>query len=280
MGSLPLALLPSMENITAANITARSTKTYINETHAGATHHNPPLERLAVPADQWSMHVTHHRFEREAAFRLVHQVYLRSGLTTDQPMGMRVMKHHLSDQTDVLVTKRNDAVVLTSTLVRDAQYGLPLESLFAEEVNEMRAAGLRLAEISALASDASLEDKNQRFELLVKIISLTFQTARNRGVDRLLLAVHPRHAKIYHRLFGCTPCSEVKEYAAVEGNPAVLCMHDFAQMDVTRYPMYNKIYGANYTPWQLAGTPMCEAEKWHLSQAVTNNTAEMMPMAA
>lgn len=195
-------------------------------------------------------------------------------------MGMRVMKHHLSDQTDVMVLKRQGTVVFTSTLVRDGEYGLPLESLFGAEVQAMRNQGLRIAEVSCLASDITLQDKTQRFELFVELIGLVFQTARYHQVDRLLLAVHPRHAKVHQRMFGCTICSGVKKYAAVEGNPAVLCSHDFAQLDQTGYCLYDKVYRVNYSQNHLLGERMKEAEKQRLAQAVTSYAANMVPMAA
>lgn len=230
--------------------------------------------------DLWAMKVSEHQSEREAAFRLLHQAYYRAGLTGDEACGMRVLKHHMSDQTDVMVAKRNGEVVFTMSLVRDAEYGMPLESLFTEEVQAMRAQGIRLAEVSSLASDNSLESKTEQFALLVKMISLTLQAARRRGVQRLLLAVHPRHARVYQRLFGCVICSEVREYAAVEGNPAVLCMHDFAELDQKRYPLYEQVYNPQYDPWQLDGAKMSEAEKWYFGQAVADHRSAMVALGA
>lgn len=230
--------------------------------------------------DDLVLKVADTRHEREQAFRLVHDVYRRAGLISESASGMRVMRHHLADGTDVLVAKHDRRVAFTLTLVRDAEFGMPLESLFADEVDSMREQGLQLAEVSCLASRGDGSDKKQRFELLVRMISLTLQTARRRGVQRLLLAVHPRHAKVYQRLFGCVPCSEVKEYAAVQGHPAVLCMHDFAALDGTGYPLYDQIYGPAYRPWQLDGARMCDAEKAGLEQAVFASPSDFIPMAA
>lgn len=220
------------------------------------------------------------RQERQAAFRLVHDAYVRSGLIKPQPSGMRVTRHHLGEGTDVLIAKRGGRVSFTLTLVRDADQGLPLDSLFAREVRAMRAEGLRLAEVSCLANRERDGDRKEQFGRFVSMISLALQTARRRGVDRLLLAVHPRHAKIYQRMFGCEACSRVKEYAAVRGNPAILCMHDFARSDETRYPLYEKIYGARYAPWQLDGARMTESERRFFAGAVSANAGVFIPMAA
>ncbi len=226
------------------------------------------------------MKVSEDMTEREAAFRLGHNLYSRSGLSAPHSMGMRVMKHHLADSTDILVAKRAGEVVFTATLVQDAEYGLPLESLFSSELDAMRNQRMRLAEVSCLASDLGAESRSFQFEMMVQMISLTLQTARRRGVDRLLLAVHPRHAKIYRRLFGCILCSGVKEYAAVCGNPAVLCMHDFHHLDQTRYPLYDQMYNAKYEPWQLDGTRMSAFEKNYFGSAVTSASSHLMSISA
>jgi hypothetical protein len=95
-----------------------------------------------------------------------------------------------------------------------------------------------------------------------------------------LLAVHPKHAKAYERLFGCVRCSDVKSYAAVQGNPAVLCMHDFAELDERRYPLYDQVYGTRYTPRQLDGGSMQESEKEFYEQFLPVGDYEFVPMAA
>lgn len=239
----------------------------------------PGTCRVQAPSDRWVTKICEYRHEREAAFRLVHAAYSRSGLSSTNPHQMRVIRHHLCEHTDIMITRRADQAMLTTTLVRDAGDGLPMEAVFAEEVGAMRAAGLRVAEISCLASAESLQDATQRFNQLVKIVGLTFQVARYRGIDRVLMAVHPRHAKVYQRLFGCLPCSQVREYAAVQGNPAIMCMHDFAMLDRTGYPLYKKIYGVQYHKWQLEGTRMTESEKWHFSQALPRPGDALQPVA-
>ncbi len=264
--------LPSQSSASADHVTPASASPAIENQRTVAA------EACEAKADTWAMKVSENQSEREAAFRLLHQVYYRAGLTGDDDRGMRVLKHHLSDQTDVMVAKRNGTVVFTMSLVRDAEYGMPLESLFADEVQTMRNEGVQLAEVSSLASDSSLESKSEQFALLVKMISLTLQAARRRGVDRLLLAVHPRHARVYQRLFGCVICSDVREYAAVEGNPAVLCMHDFAELDKTGYPLYDQVYNPQYNPWQLDGAKMSEAEKEYFGHAVADHNSAMVAL--
>lgn len=218
--------------------------------------------------------------ERTSAFKLAHQMYQRAGLTSPNDMQMRVMKHHLLDTTDVMVAKRNSSIEFTVTLVRDGQHGLPAGSLFGDQIQSMRSAGLKLAEVSCVAGCCEQSDKKQRVQTLISMIGLTIQVARRRGVDRLLLAVHPRHARVYRRMFGCVECSDVREYDAVQGNPAVLCMHDFRDLDSRGYSLYDQVYGAEYSPWELDGTQMTDDEKSYFSTAVSDATSMSLPIAA
>ncbi|QEG42521.1 N-acyl amino acid synthase FeeM domain-containing protein [Roseimaritima ulvae] len=218
--------------------------------------------------------------ERRSAFQLVYESYRRAGLIPDNQMQMRVLEQHLVDTTDLMVAKQDNKVCFTVTLVRDGLYGMPAESLFGKEIDAMRRNGLRLAEVSCVAGDCEKEDKRQRFDTLVKMISLTIQAARRRDVDRLLLAVHPRHAKVYQRLFGCKICTDVRDYDAVQGNPAVLCTHDFKELDETGYSLSEKVYGTEFSPWQLDGTRMTAAEKAYFAQAVSQQKPRLVTMAA
>lgn len=220
------------------------------------------------------------RREREEALRLVHRVYRQHGLADGNEAGLRVMRQHLCDDSSIFVVREFGRVVFTVTLVGDSEYGMPLESLFGDEVDSMRKQGIRLAEVSCLAHDSSITNSRARFSTLVQGISLLIQAARLRGVDRLLLAVHPRHAKVYERLFGCVMCSQTKTYEAVRGNPAILCMHDFAALDETKYPLYRQVYDPEYGIEQLLGKKMSEAEKLYFEQFLPAGEYELVPMAA
>jgi hypothetical protein len=240
----------------------------------------PRVTRSNNSTDSIVMKVSECWREREEALRLVHRVYSRTGLADGTSAGIRVMRQHLSDDTEILVATKGNQVVFTVTLVRDSVIGLPLESLFEEEVESMRSQGIRLAEISCLAFDTDLNDNRARFNTFVQAMSLLGYVARRKGVDRLLLAVHPRHAKVYERLFGCIRCSEAREYAAVRGNPAILCMHDFASLDETGYPLHRAIYSTEFEPWNEDDARMSEAEKTFFRGYLPKRDHEVLAMVA
>lgn len=209
------------------------------------------------------------RCEREQAFRLTYDVYLRAGLTTPLLSEMRVLRHHLLDETSIIIAKYGESVISTLTLIKDTAFGLPLESLFADEIETMRLDKLCLSEISCLVSHAPFLNTQQKFKLLIQMFGLVIQLAAYKGVDRLLLVVHPKHGRLYQRLLGCEPISDTKTYDSVNGKPGVLYSHDLSQ---SHYPMMKQIYATKYPPEELNGTLMTEFEKQYFTKAMSHTT--------
>lgn len=220
--------------------------------------------------------------ERESAFRMVYDAYLKSGLISCNPMKMRVTRYHLSPSTAVfLAMRRRELIYTMSLVVDDPAYGLPLESLYADEVAEMRDRGYRLAEVSCLAGTCEdTADRREMFDVFVGLTGFMFQYARYNGVDRLLVAVHPRHAKFYRHFYGFEVFGELKSYDAVHGNPAVGCYHDFEETDFSGYRLRNQVYAERYEPWELETPTRSELETFQLECAVDMATEEMVPLAA
>lgn len=164
------------------------------------------------------------REERAGAFRLAYNSYHRAGLCDECPDGLRITPYQLLPTTDVIVAILRGEVISTLSLVRDGELGLPLESLYADEVRERRAAGLKLAEVSCLADRR--QDAARFFGLFCELAQVMIQMADREGVDQLLIAVHPRHARMYCRAMAFRQVGEERDYDAVNGNPAVLLCLD------------------------------------------------------
>lgn len=154
----------------------------------------------------------------ESSLRTVYEAYRRRGLIASNLAGMRVMPYHLLPSTEILVAKIGGRVSCTTTLVYDSDSGLPMESVYGEEVMQRRQRGLALAEVSCLADDP---DVKTPLAVLVRLMALNAQCARHRGMDELLIAVHPHHADFYAGFFGLEPFGELRSHPAVQGNPAI-----------------------------------------------------------
>jgi hypothetical protein len=170
------------------------------------------------------------REEREAAFHLVYNSYLQAGLGERNTFEMRVTPYHLTDNSEVFVATRRQKVIFTMTLIMDStELGMPMESVYGDEVNQLRDHGLKLGEVSCLA-DCQRHTKDF-FPIFLCTSRLMVQYARYRGLDALLAAVHPKHARFYHRFMDFQFFGMKKTYPTVRNHPAVALWLEFARME-------------------------------------------------
>ena len=205
--------------------------------------------------------------EREAAFRLIHDSYTLNGLMTPNPSGMRITPYHLLPTSDLFVASHRGTVIYTMTMISDDEQGIPLESVFPNEVAQRRETdGVYLAEVSCLASRVGYFPRGQMYHVFVRLASLMVQSARENGVERLLIACHPRHVRFYEGLLGFARISEPRNYAPVRNQPAVALEHDFALQDIQRYRLYSRIYEHSFRHWQLYHQPMLKEERSYFAE--------------
>ena len=157
------------------------------------------------------------------AFRLVHDMYCKTGLAQPNPLGMRVTPYQLLDTSQVFVALLNGEVICTLTLVQDGELGLPMEQVYPGQIQERRELGLRIAEVSCLA-DRRLSPK-RFFSLFSDLCRVMAQFARLSEVDEIWIACHPKHAPLYEHRLAFTTRGALTDYPTVLGNPAVpLCL--------------------------------------------------------
>lgn len=186
------------------------------------------------------------QFEYEGAFRCLYRSYHRRGLASCvNDHGMRVTRHHLLPETRLLIARTGRSVVGTLTLAEDAQIGLPLRAVFDDEVSRLADADPRLAEATCLAIDDS-----RRAGILVmhRLMGLAAQAASRRGVTRLLIAVHPRHAPFYVREAGFSEFAPVRPHPFVRDSPAIGLQLNLATLRTDAPRIWQRYYGMPYSP--------------------------------
>ena len=168
----------------------------------------------------------------ESALRLLYESYVRAGLAVRNPSGIRLTPYHLLNTTEVFVAKIRGEVVMTISLIADGELGLPMEAMYANEIEELRTLGKRVAEVGCFA-DRRLDVTgfSPAFNTLTKLL---VQTARHRGQDTLVVAVHPRHAKFYRRLLGFQDIGGLAYCEYVSNRPAVALLLDLTQQHGTK----------------------------------------------
>lgn len=180
------------------------------------------------------------RDDRHQAERLVHDVYVARGLRDSaSPRGGGA-------RATVFVARIDGAVGATLSLLRDSTRGLPADALYSRELQALREAGRRLAEVSALA--VAPRWRGAALGLVRPLVQLLGVYARDvAGADELCIAVHPRHAPFYEGRFGFTRFGGEKPYAAVKGAPAV-----GLRLDLHRPPVPDALSGVLFRPGEIA----------------------------
>lgn len=213
----------------------------------------------ALPGDpRTQIKIAETRSEIEEALELVYHAYLRAGLCKTSPYRMRATPYHLLPTTEIIVAKVNDEIAHTMTLVRDGELGLPMETIYQAQIEKRRLSGLRLAEVSCLADRRKALSEKRGFSLMFRAMCFILQCARHRGVDQVLIAVHPRHAKFYEGYLGFRQCGEKKNYATVCDHPAVALMLDFHALPGRNPRVYHRIFGKVFPATAMRYRPVPE----------------------
>src|SRR5574337_16487 len=127
------------------------------------------------------------------------------------------------------------------TVSFDGPEGLGADSVFALEVDRLRAQGHRICEFVRLAVDPTVGTKR----VLAALFHVAFIVAhRVRGHDLLLIEVNPRHVHYYVRMLGFRTLGSERLNHSVNA-PAVLLGVDFAYVA-------GKIAEFGGHPWRMA----------------------------
>jgi len=183
------------------------------------------------------------------ALALVHDTYVRRGLMRPNRWRMRVTAYHGLPTSEILVAIRGGELISTLTIVQDSHRGLPMESVFTGEVQRQRKASAALAEVSCLASRPGTSDASPA--AMFRLMSLTAQVAVFRGIDQLLIAVHPKHVGFYVRFLGFQEIGRESSYDAVRGNPAVPLVLDFTDLAERCPKAYRRLFSQPFPRWAL-----------------------------
>jgi hypothetical protein len=218
------------------------------------------------------------RHEWEAALGLVYKVYVRSGLIRLNRHQMRITPHHALPSTELLLAVEGNKILGTLSIVGDGELGLPMETIYAEEVEQRRRQGLRLAEVSCLADGR--EESSQSFAMISRLMAMTAQCASHRGVDQLLIAVHPRHARFYERFLAFQVIGGQRTYASVCDHPAVAMAMDLESLSFDHPRAYRRLYGVPFDDDHLEYRPVSHALRSDLRLMAAETHVEKSVLSA
>lgn len=207
---MPMKLKKTMKNLSQNHEFAR----LIHTDHGRPPNHGQLLDCVrATQIDEFCN-----------AFQITHDSYSQRGYIYPNATGLWMTRHHLLGSTRVFISRGQRRSQGTLTLVNDGPAGLPMETLFRSEVEHCREQQGSIAEATCMA----LEQRGTATgnDIVNRLMGIVAQSARRSAVTQILIAVHPRHAKYYHRMAGFQPIGQPKPYPAVRGHLAVpLVLH-------------------------------------------------------
>lgn len=154
-------------------------------------------------------------------FELAYQVYQDKGYSQNRQLKMEVLPIDAhSDTLIAFMENDNNEVVASLTLYFDGNLFLPADNIFYDELNLLRAEGVKFAEVSRFVIKQNYQHQK---EILVGLFNTFYIHAfRVMNIDEFIIEVNPRHVDYYRKILGFTQFSEVKECPRVNNAPAVL----------------------------------------------------------
>ncbi|MCC7191782.1 MAG: hypothetical protein IT444_03275 [Phycisphaeraceae bacterium] len=191
--------------------------------------------------------------EVAASWRMVYEVYLKSGLIHPNPYLVHTTPHHVSANTAVLQSTRHGEVEATLTAVVDGPLGLPMDSVYQRELDELRLQGRRITEYGLFAHVRQITDAEPPIlnesscpgsassfarvhASVINLMRLAFYFALSSNSTDFIVGVHPRHARFYNRSFGFEQYGPLRTCPTVNHRPVVL-LHANLQQCLHRSPL-------------------------------------------
>jgi len=188
--------------------------------------------------DRPNIKIAETRDEFAQSFALVYREYLASGyIKSPHPSEMHFSAFNFLPETCVFIFRTYLTVISTLTQIFDTPlFGLPMDALYKEELDALRAQGRKITELSALATP-----KETRWCNLMVFLSRTmFEYSRINAVDDICIMVNPKHVSFYKTMFLFEDFGPEKFYAGV-GAPAVALRIDMKNIERNLLEKYRNI---------------------------------------
>ena len=175
-----------------------------------------------------------------SACRLLYNVYRRSAFIEPNLYRLHAAPEAVGSHATVILGRTGGETVSTISSVGDSELGLPLDSVYHDELNHLRGRGRRLVEIGLFADR---REGNRRSSLAaMELIRYAYWFGRYIGATDYICGIPPRRVRMYRNAFGFQPVGPLKRYACLTDNPVQL-MH----VDAAHIRRHHESYrGINY----------------------------------
>lgn len=162
--------------------------------------------------------------ELQQCFSLAYHKYRERELVNDISGEVFFSPHHLLPHAVTLVGRVEHTVFTTLSVVMDGPLGLPLDTVFRDELERLRQGGAVLGELGLFADRR--KSLSQSLAAMHELFRFGHWYVDANYFDYGVVGVHPRHAAFYERLLGFQLASDVREHPKVRDAPAVLLIFD------------------------------------------------------
>jgi len=190
-----------------------------SEADAKAPADTPHNER-PVGESGLTFKVANHLQEVEDAWRLVYRRYLETELVHPNPVGIHTVPQALHHSSATVCGKIKDMTVSTLTVMEDGPMKLPLDSVYPEQLDELRSQGRRMVEVGLFADRRDTLDR--RAPALIEALRFALYFSLYRDATDAVIGVHPHHAPFYRRLVAFEKAGPTTTYRSVRDKPVVL----------------------------------------------------------
>ena len=203
------------------------------------------------------------------AWGLVYIAYRRAGLIDANPFELHTMREAVGPQTMVVTGCLGPMSVSTLSVYVDNPGGLPLDSVYPDELARLRSGGRRLAEVGLFGDRR--DHLNRSAEGLFELMRFAYCYGVYGKCDEAVIGIHPDHAAFYKRFFAFEQIGETRSYATVKDSPVVLLrmdMHATAKLvPLPRGLQYfaenrldERVFASRYQfdPAQVAASPVAK----------------------
>lgn len=155
----------------------------------------------------------------QLAWRLVYRRYVDKGLIDENPVAIHTTPQAVGRHACVIYGPSEETFGSTLTLIGENAEGLPLDSIYADELHALRSEGRGLVEVGLLADRRRSTQRGAKalFDMMRWAAYFTLHT----GASDIVIGVHPRHAPFYTRCFGFDRFALPSLYPLVNDNPVV-----------------------------------------------------------
>jgi len=172
--------------------------------------------------------VARSREDLENSFTLVYREYLKRGYVKESDSKLKLSIYNALPSTTTFVAMLEKEVIATTTLIPDSPLGLPMDTLYHEELNVLRQQNKKICEISMLASNTELFTSgtsmllnSKKMMLIFYLFKVIFDYAKDMvKLDHICITINPKHSLTYDFLL-FKDLGGLKTYRNANGAPAI-----------------------------------------------------------